>query len=356
MVSGMALIKHNKPRITEDDIAVVSNVLRSGWLAQGPFVDALESQLVQLYGSGEACAVSSGTAALFLALKSLGAGVGQKIAIPTYACSALLNAIFLVGAEPLVLDVLPDTFCLNPENIIGNSRNENIVIGVDTFGAELMTDSLKAQGLKVIQDCCHSLGGWGEKGPAGATADVAVFSFYATKIITGGQGGMLWAKNFDFVNIARDFREHDCRDEYIPRFNMQLTDIQAALISNQMLRLGSIRAKKSQIANRYLESLPLGLSTQAGVDSPGRMVYRFTVLTPDFFTRKRLAQHMLDNDIECAIPIERHELLHRYLKLDPQSFPVAEHLADTTLSIPIHGCLSEEDIMHICAALRTFSP
>jgi dTDP-4-amino-4,6-dideoxygalactose transaminase len=111
------LIPHNRPLITAADRAAVDAVLTSGWIAEGPAVQALEARMVRLYGGGGACAVSSGTAALFLALKALGAASDTIVAVPTYTCSALLNAVFMAGTTPRVVDVLPDSFCLDPDAV-----------------------------------------------------------------------------------------------------------------------------------------------------------------------------------------------------------------------------------------------
>jgi perosamine synthetase len=108
------MISHNRPLISSEDRGAVDAVLASGWIAQGPSVAALETSFVRYHASGGACAVSNGTASLFLALKALGAGAGSEVAVPSYACSALLNAVFMIGALPKVVDVLPDTFCMDP--------------------------------------------------------------------------------------------------------------------------------------------------------------------------------------------------------------------------------------------------
>lgn len=348
------MILHNRPLITAEDRKAVDAVLASGWLAQGPQVEALETDFVRRYGGGSACAVSSGSAALFLALKALGAGVGDKVALPTYACSALLNAVYMAGATPVVIDVLPDTFCLDPAALTVLANDARWVIPVHTYGVEADVAAIRGTNRYVVEDCCQSLGGSGTNSNLGAGGDAAVFSFYATKIVTGGQGGLVWARDARVSEAVRDYRQFDCRESYEPRFNLQMTDIQAALVNSQMTRLEAIRVRREMIARTYLGALPTGLSVQSGLMLPGRMVHRFVVVTPDLATREALRAHFERAGVGCAIPIERYELLHRYLNQNPADFPVAERLVDTTLSLPIHPGLSDAQIDQVASALNSF--
>jgi perosamine synthetase len=350
------MISHNRPLISSEDRGAVDAVLASGWIAQGPSVAALETSFVRYYAGGGACAVSNGTASLFLALKALGAGVSSEVAVPSYACSALLNAVFMTGALPKVVDVLPDTFCMDPRAIQTQAPDARFVFAVHTYGAMANVEAIKKQDKAVIEDCCQALGGTVSNVPLGGTGDAAVFSFYATKIITGGQGGLVWSRDSAVAEKVRDYRQFDCRETYEPRFNFQMTDIQATLVNSQMARLEAIRERRTSIARDYIAAMPPGLSTQAGLLESGRMAYRFVVVTPDQSVREALHAHLAAAGVECIVPVDRFELLHRYLKLDPADYPISERLADTTLSLPMHLCLSDEDVSVISNALYRFQP
>lgn len=354
MVSKQINIAHNKPLITPEDVASVAAALTSGWIAQGSRVQAVESEFVRLYGGGRSCAVSSGTAALFLALHALGIGRGDDVALPTYACSALLNAVNMVGANPRPIDVDAESFNLSPIMLDKQGGNARCVIAVHTYGAAADIAELKNGRRRVIEDCCHTLGGADGGGYIGSEGDVAIFSFYATKVITGGQGGLVWSANESLVADVEDYREFDCRQIYRPRFNLQMTDFQAALIESQMRRLDVIKQRRRSIATIYQDNLAPGLYAQARWDENSTMPYRFIVITPDQDVRDALRLHMAHAGISCAVPIERYELLHRYLCLDPQDYPVAERLVETTLSLPIHLCLSDNEVEHIAQTLSTF--
>jgi perosamine synthetase len=348
------VIPHNRPQISAEDRAAVDAVLASGWIAQGAVVASLESAFAQAFEGGAACAVSSGSAALFLALKALKVQTGAAVAVPSYACSALLNAVFLAGAVPRVVDVLPYTFCVDPDAVRTQAPDAQYVLAVHVYGAGADILALRKHDRVVIEDCCQSLGGAVLGIPLGAAGDAAVFSFYATKIVTSGQGGMIWSRSDSVVAMARDYRQFDGRETYEPRFNLQMTDMQAALALSQMRRIQAIRSHRSEIARAYLSALPGGLTVQAGLSENGRMVHRFVVVSPTRGVREALRTHMKEAGVECAVPVERFELLHRYMRLDPSEYPIAERLADTTLSLPMHLGLSASDINVVCEALMRF--
>jgi perosamine synthetase len=350
------MIPHNRPHILDCDRAAVDAVLSSGWIAQGPAVRALEDRFVEHFAGGAACAFSSGTAALFVALKAVGAGPGAAVAVPSYSCSALLNAVHMIGAVPQAVDVRPDDFCLDVRLVPRQAPTARYVVAVHIFGAPADFDELQSADRVVVEDCAQCLGGRALDTPLGSRGAAAVFSFYATKVITGGQGGLVWCGDADVADRVRGYRQFDGCERYEPRFNLQMTDIQAALAASQMQRLEAIRARRSEIGRAYLAALPHGLAVQAGLTDPGRMLQRFVVVTPDAATREALRTHMAEAEVDCRVPVERFELLHRYLRCDSADFPVAERLADTTLSLPMHLGLSDADVAAVCEALRRFRP
>lgn len=345
------MIEHNRPWITPEDRAAVDGVLASEWVAQGAVTQALEGAFVMMHGGGAACAVSSGTAGLALALLGAGVTSGMHVAAPSYACSALLNAINWVGATPVVGDVMAHNFTLDCSTLV---RAVDAVVAVHTYGAPASIADCRRIAPIVIEDCCQSLGGETDGCPLGEAGDAAVYSFYATKIVCGGQGGMVWSARSSLVESVRDYRQFDGRENYIPRFNLQLTDMQAALALSQLQRLALIRQRRTELAQRYAEAMPAGLITQEGLLQPGRMVHRYVVVAPVLEVRDALALHMKAAGVRCIVPVERFELLHRYLGLDAQQFPVSERLADTTLSLPLYPALSDAQADQVCAALSGF--
>lgn len=352
MKIGLAgMIPHNSTWITAEDREAVDSVLRSGWIAQGGKVRDLESAFNLINDGGESCFLSSGTAALAMALRGLNIASGMKVALPTYACSALLNAVYWVGAIPVPIDVRREDFILNHEEV---PSDVDVVIVVNMFGVFAELNEFRKKDLKIIEDCCHSLGGRRKSDYKNTEADALIYSFYATKIISGGQGGLVWSRNRECISRIQDYRQFDCRIDFEPRFNFQNTDIHAALAFSQLSRLEEIRIRRAQIAERYLSVLPEGFSIQSKLMNPDGMIYRFVISAPSSSVRDTLFAHLLSWGIQCIIPVERYELLHRYMGINPGLFPVAEELAGTTISLPIYPSLADCELDLICTALRAF--
>ena len=330
--------------------------MKSNWIAQGPQVEQIEERFREMFGGGKACSVSNGSSALYLALKALGADKNAHVILPTYACSALLNAIHLIGAKPILVDVDEDTFCLDGNLVKRFSKKAKYVIAVHTFGSIVDIEPLRSDKNYIIEDCCQSLGADQLQSSLGKYSHAAVFSFYATKLLTGGQGGLVWSKDESVISNIMDYRQFDCRESYKPRFNFQITDINAALINSQLKRLEDNCNRRKKIAKEYTNHLHSSLTLQKGTCDKGGVPYRYVVKAPDINTREKLSKHMDEHNIECTIPIQRFELLHQYLNLDPKSFPMAEKIVDTTLSLPIHAGLSDSDINYITEKLKCFKP
>jgi perosamine synthetase len=347
-------IAHNRPWITSADRNAVDAVLASGWIAAGPRVADVEAFFVDYFGAGASCAVSSGTAALFLALKGLKIGEGDVVAVPSYACSALLNAVHMAGAVPRVVDVLLDSLAIDMDAIERQAADAKAVIAVHTFGAPAPIEALRGQGRIIIEDCCQSLGSTIAGDPLGRAGDAAVFSFYATKTVTGGHGGLVLSRRPEVIEHIRDYREFDCRETYYPRFNFQLTDIQAGMVMSQLRRLDEVIARRQVIARRFDDALPAGMSRWPRPDGAGVVPYRYVVQCSDAQEVGRLKMHMAAAGITCIVPVERSELLHNYLSYDAASYPVCERIAGTSLSIPLYPALTGREVDRICEALRCF--
>ena len=344
------MIAHNKPLITLMDRQAVERVLSSGWIAEGPEVKGLEATFCDINFGGKAVAVSSGTAALFLALRAGGVLKGQRVALPSYSCSALLNAILMCEAVPVLVDVREDDFTIDLQRV-KELDQLSAVIAVHTFGASANIEGLKKCVPLVIEDCCQSLGG-----PQGRLGDFSVYSFYATKIITGGQGGLVWSADVNKVEWIRDYREFDCCDIYKPRFNFQMTDIQAAMINSQMTRLNELRSIRSKLREKYKAAahklLHSGWRLQEGFDGGAHLPYRVTLLAPSHEEFSLLQRQFKLADIQTIVPIEAYELLHRYLGESKETFPVSENLAQNLLSLPCYPALEAREIEAICKVLE----
>ncbi len=412
------LIPHNRPLITDADIAAVSGTLASGWIAQGPQTRAFEEEVCAFLGlEGDAVAVSSGTTALHLALLALGVGPEDAVILPTYVCSAVLNAVCHAGAAPVLADVSPNDFNLDPAHVHALlTARTKAIIAPHTYGFPADIGALRALGVPVVEDCAQAIGAAVAGRKAGTLGDIAIFSFYATKLMTTGQGGMVVGPR-TLMETVRDLRDFDCRPTYRVRYNYQMTDFQAALGRSQLARLPERLARRAAIAARYRCALPSGWRAQEARADAQPVYYRF-VLVPEVenSAEKGSADWPLDyfaaEGIRAIRPIATYELLHRYLRhsppvlpnppapfpereggdpdsalpsptigggegvgatlpptpyplhpahgaggegylhLNPADFPNAERLAAQAVSLPLYPGLTDDEVEHIARALE----
>src|SRR3989454_4021785 len=223
------IIPHSRPTLTEDDAARVAGVVRGGQLAQGPEVERFEGELGRLLGAAGAAAVSSGSVGLELALRTLDVGPGHEVIVPTYACDAVYHAVTRCGATPVLADADPDTLGLSAVDATRRrTARTRAVIVVHPFGLAVDLDDFQALGVALVEDCAQTLGATLGGRPMGARGGLAACSFYATKLLTTGEGGAVTGRA-DLVARARDARDYDERTDLAPRFNYKMTDMQAAL-------------------------------------------------------------------------------------------------------------------------------
>lgn len=349
------MIPHNQPSITREEIKAVAEVLRSGQISQGPYVAKLERAVAETLGKEFAgIAVNSGTTALYLALKYLGVSKKDKVIMPTYVCSAPLNAIFLLGATPVLVDVNSNDGNISFEETVKKlSLRVKAIVVPHMFGMPADMNKLLTLGIPVIEDCAQAIGATLKGKLVGSFGQAAIFSFYATKMMTTGQGGMVVSKNHKFIDQIRDYREYDFRPSYMPRFNFQMTDVQAALGLIQLKRLNKFIARRKQIAKFYSEMLVGKSYITLPTETTGQKScwYRY-VIRADESMIKQIEKRLDLAGIQTIVPIQTFELLHRYMKLAPKDFPDAENLAKTTLSLPIFPDLTQSQLAIIGKILR----
>lgn len=338
------MIPHSRPTIDDDDVRAVGEVLRSGALAQGARVRAFERAAARALERTDGVAVSSGTAALHLALVALGIGEGDDVLMPAYTCTALLHAAACAGARPVLADVDPATFNIDPASARRSlTARTTAVIVPHMFGAPAELDELAALGVPVIEDCAQALGAtWGGR-PAGGSGVLTVCSFYATKVITTGEGGMVLGDDAGMLDRIRDVREYDGRAELRRRFNYKMTELQAALGLSQLARLGTFVARRREIAAAYTARLE-AVRARLPHDPPGgrHIFYRYVVRAPEAASRAaRLREAGVASPRPVFVPL--HHLLGG-------TFPGAEEAAATALSLPIYPSLAPDDVTFISRA------
>ena len=310
------------------------DVIRSGWVAQGKAVENFENEFCDFLGlpQGSAVAVSSGTAALYLALLALDAPT-KNVALPVYACSALQNATALARGIPRVVDSKHDS----PNIDITAIDNEaNLAIIPHMFGLPQDLSSLTGKKY-VIEDCAQALGARVNGVPVGLQGDIGIFSFFATKLITtGGQGGMIVSKNAAIIEKIKDYRLHDKRFDMKIRFNFQMTDLQAAIGSAQLQQFSAFVNRREEIYQPYkAANLPL-LDGDEGVQPVRfRAILRTT-------KQQEIIHALAAHNISAVVSIRDIEILE-----PKENYPNALWWTRNTVSLPIYPLLKDEEVDRI---------
>ncbi len=337
------MIKHNKPFLDDHDKSAVLKVMGSGYLSMGKEAGNFESSLVRyLGGSGQGVCVSSGTSALFLALHALKIKPGDRVIVPTYACSALLNAVNMIKAVPVPVDIEREDFNISYRAAKSAvSKKTKAIILVHMYGVPADIKRFSFLGIPVIEDCAQAIGAEYKNKKVGTFGDIAVFSFYATKLLTTGYGGMVYSRNNKYSDAVRDYVDFDLRRDYYPRFNFQMSDFQAALGSSQLDKLDYFLKRREVIAGKYFSAFSgSGLEFQR-MNCPGkRAYYRFVtrLKRPD-----KMIAFLKRSGVQAIVPLESWELLHRYLGLQAKNFPAAEEISRSSLSLPVYPALKNNE-------------
>ena len=326
--------------LDEEEIFNLSNVIRSGQISQGDEVLGFEEMMTEFIGLKGAVATNSGTSALHLALLSLNIRDDDEVAIPSYTCTAILNAINYVNATPLLVDIDPDTFNIDLNDLKRKvTKRTKAVIVPHMFGLPADIEDIVTLGIPVIEDCAQAIGATYNERRIGGFGYISIYSFYATKVITTGEGGMILSDSKRVLEKVRDLREYDKKDIYLPGFNYKMTDIQAALGISQLNKLPLFLDRRTDIADRYTQSFKDIPITLPGWYSDRRHIfYRFVIKTRD--NSDKYFRLLEGNDVSCQRPV--YLPLHNYLKLD--GFPGTDDAWNKAISIPIYPALSDDEI------------
>lgn len=333
------MIQHNQPTISEKDNDLVSGVLSSGWLAAGENVAAFEAQFAELYGlsTENVVAVSSGSAAIFLALMAMDAR-DKRVAIPAYSCSSLENAVQLAQAQPVYIDSCEESFNMDQDLL----DSEDLVIHPHMFGFPSVIDN--AWKSQLIEDCAQSIGSLVDGKLAGLQGEIGVFSFYATKMLTtAGQGGLVISKNADYISFIKDFIEFDQKVDGKIRFNLSMTDLQAAMGRHQLTQLFEyFIPKRDEIFKKYCST---GMSFYNAQDRRVKPV-RFRALLK-VCSQIDAIEFLKSEGVKSIVPVSEKEILGG----NKDELTNAYRHSRSWISIPCYPSLSEELVDKITLAI-----
>lgn len=354
-----------QPLVGEEGARAVADVLRSGMLAQGSVVTEFEDRFAEYCGVSHAVGVNSGTAALHAALLAAGIGPGDSVIVPAFTFFATASCVSMCGATPLFADVDPRTFNIDPDSVsslIGPKTRA--IIAVDLFGQPFDLRALRAlcddHDLVLIEDAAQAHGAEYHGRRAGSLGDLSCFSFYPTKNMTTGEGGMVTTDDDTLAERVRLLINHGQSQKYLHSvvgYNYRMTNIAAAIGLVQLGRVEEFNERRIKNA-RYLDSHLAGTGLATPYTAPGvRHVYhQYVVKVPGDYPLSRdalmsaLADAGVGTAVHYPIPINRQPVYES--ASNRASCPVSDDLAASVLSLPVHPAVSDEDLEFICDTVR----
>jgi dTDP-4-amino-4,6-dideoxygalactose transaminase len=328
-------VPHNRLTHGPEESGAVAAVVASGQWAAGERVTELERRLAARAGIAHAVCVGSGLAALRLSLHALGVGPGARVAVPAYSCVALANAALSLGADPIPVEVERGTWNIDPAAV----GRADAVVAVHTFGARARLAELGG-GAPLVEDCAHAFGLPG----LGSGADMAILSFYATKLLGAGEGGAVLTGSAELAENVRAHRDYTDLPADGTRGNDKPTDLMAALALAQLDRLDAMLEARTRLAGRYRELLqPAGDILGLPLESPDRVWYRYAIELRGLAAGEAIAR-LARAGVHAAEPV------HDW-RPPGSSVPVADAAYRSLLSLPLYPTLADEEQERVADAV-----
>jgi len=354
-------ISISKPDIGESEKKAVMDVLGSGMLAQGKCTQNFEERFADFCGTKYAVATSSGTTALHLALLAHGIGIGDEVITTPFTFIATVNSILYTGATPVFVDIEKDTFNIDSTKIEAAITNKTkAIMLVHLFGHPCEMDRImeiaQRHGLVVIEDAAQAAGAWYKDRHAGSFG-TGCFSFYATKNLTCGEGGMVITNNEQTAAQLRMLRNHGMRRRYYHEclgFNYRMTDIQAAIGGVQLQRFADTQERRRENAEYYNNNIRR--FTLPHVHGNCRHAWhQYTILIDGKAEKRdRYVRKLAEQGISVGVfyPIPAHKQQHICGQLPSVCMPIAEEVAECVVSLPVHPGLSLRDLETVSEAVN----
>jgi len=380
----MSFLPFARPDITQLEIDAVVDTLRSGWVTTGPVTKEFESDFSRYIGGGVECvAVNSATAGLHLALEAMGVGPEDEVILPTYTFTSTAEVVRYLGATPVFVDVKLETYNIDISSVKrALSKKTKVIIAVHFAGLSCEMDEIiqlaRDNEIYVLEDAAHALPTTYRGQLIGSLeSDATVFSFYANKTITTGEGGMVVSRNQEIVDRCRVMRLHGIsRDAFsrytsntpswfyeviAPGYKYNLTDISAALGRIQLRRLPDFHKIRINLANNYytmLDGLPVVLPPKPllnDIHAWHLFSIRLKNESGDILGRDEFIEKMAREGVGCSvhfIPLHSHPYWKESYNLKPDFFPNATALYESQVSLPLYTMMTIEDQEKVVYSMR----
>ncbi len=363
------MIPVNAPLIPPESIKLVNQALSEGWISSaGPYVERFETEFAKVLGVKHAILVNSGTAALHVSLLALGVGKGDEVIVPAFTMASTWMSVLYTGAKPVFVDVMPDTFTLDPSLLKSAiTPRTRVILPVHIYGHPADMDPIMAlahkHNLTVIEDAAEAIGATYRGTLVGSFGTINAFSFYANKIVTTGEGGMVTTNDDSLADLSRRYRDlcHSPAKRFIHDklgYNYRATSLQAALGIGSLHALPTALAHKANLAKMYHQ----GLSNIAGLTLPitrancPNVYWMYAILIdPAKFgmTKDQLRVELRSKGVDTRdffyAPVDQPVLATK------QHFPVTEKIAANGLYLPSGLTLTNAEIQTVIATLRACS-
>ncbi|MFN2627735.1 MAG: DegT/DnrJ/EryC1/StrS family aminotransferase [Gaiellaceae bacterium] len=358
--TGADVVRLASPDVGDEELALVGEVLQSGQLTMGPKVDQFERLLARACGAEDAVAVSSGTAALHLAVLALGIGPGDEVIVPAYTFPATANVVVFAGATPVLVDVEPQTMNLDPAKAYDAvTPRTKAVLGVHLFGRPLDWEALQSAvspDVLLLEDAAGALGARWQGMPCGGLGVLGCLSFHPRKIVTTGEGGAVTTSTAGIADSVRQLRHHgwlppDYGDLGAPGLNYRIPDVLCALGIPQLRRLEELVAARERAAAGYAErlaGLDVVLPQAAAGDRHGWQAY---VIQLD--RRDDALAGLREAGIQCQIGTYALHRLGAYCDQGP--FAGADAAFARALALPLHTKLTDSELDRVAETLRPYA-
>lgn len=363
----MKPVKRVRPYIPEEDIPtilkLIEQTLNSGALTMGPHVQNFEQAFADIVGVKHAVAVSTGTAALEIALRGIGVE-GREVIVPTQTFVASANSVILAGGKPVFAEIHPDTLCLDPDDVERRITPNTKAIMIVHMGGLISPHLTRLQeladqyGLALVEDAAHAHGASINGRSAGALGTIGCFSFYPTKVITTAEGGMLTTDDDELAELARSLRNHGANPrgaDYIHvSTNWRMSELSAAIGVVQLARLASFVQRRNQIAQCYtqaLASMP-GIKPLPTYPEVRHSYWSYLAMLDEGVQRERVAatlrtQFGVDTAWPYDPPCHLQPVFQAAVGSRLGDLPQSERLLARHIALPMHMCLTDDDVRHV---------